>query len=73
MKPKDNLPPYRKSQLDSTLIQPNHIPLFASWIDKEKSSHYNKKNIPYDFKLLHRLSLNGIDTKTFIKTVTIKD
>src|SRR5438034_9707534 len=68
MKPKaTNLPPSRKPnlkfQLDSTLIKPNHIPLFGSWIDKKDSSHYNKKNIPYDFKLLYRSSKYGIDTR----------
>jgi hypothetical protein len=56
-KPKTNSPPSRKPnlkyQLDSTLIESKHIPLFASWIDRKNSSHYNKKNIPYDFKLLY--------------------
>src|SRR6266536_1112300 len=71
MKSKINLPlsrkPNLKIQIDSTLIETSHIPLFASWIDKEKSSHYNRKNIPYDFKLLYRSSQDGIDTKTFHK------
>src|SRR5438046_10200358 len=69
MKPKANLPPSRKPnlkfELDSTLIKPKHIPLFASWTDKKDSSHYNKKNIPYDFKLLYRLIRDGIDTESF--------
>src|SRR5256886_3571064 len=69
MKPKTNLPPPRKPnlkfQLDSTLIKPNNIPLFASWIDKKDSSHYNRKVIPYDFKLLYRSSRDGIDTGSF--------
>ncbi|RGB41522.1 hypothetical protein C1646_685447, partial [Rhizophagus diaphanus] len=29
------------------------------------SSHYNRKNIPYDFKLLYRSSQDGNDTKSF--------
>ena len=66
---KPNLPPSRKLnfkfQLDSTLIEPNHIPLFASWIDKKKSSHYNRRNIPYDFKLLYRSSRDGNDVGSF--------
>src|SRR5581483_1834938 len=57
--------PNLKFQLDSTLIQSNHIPIFASWIDKKESSHYNIKNIPYDFKLLYRSSQNGVDAKSF--------
>src|SRR5947207_595802 len=69
MKPKTNLPPSRKPnlkfELDSTLIQSNHIPLFTSWIDKKDSSHYNMKNISYDFKLLYRSSRDGIYTTSF--------
>src|SRR5581483_3720483 len=69
MKPKIDLPPSRKLnlkfQLDSTLIEKNHIPLFASWIDKKDSSYYNRKNIPYDFKLLYRSSRDGINTENF--------
>ena len=49
MKPKSNVAPPRKSNLkfkDSTLVESNRIPLFASWIDRKDSSHYNKTNIP---------------------------
>ena len=53
MKPKTNVAPSRKPnsrlKLDSTLIQSKQIPLFASWIDRKDSSHYNGKNIPYVF------------------------
>ncbi len=76
MKLKANLPPLRKQnfkfQLDSTLIEPNHIPLFASWINKKDTSHYNKENIPYDFKLLYRSSRDGIETKTFHRNCDYK-
>ena len=76
MKLKANLPPLRKPnfkfQLGSTLIEPNHIPLFASWINKKDSSHYNKENIPYDFKLLYRSSRDGIKTKTFHRNCDYK-
>ncbi|EXX70301.1 BTB/POZ protein [Rhizophagus irregularis DAOM 181602=DAOM 197198] len=71
IKTKTNLPPSRKQNLnnylDSTLIESKHIPLFASWIDRKDSSHHNKKNIQYDFKLLYRSSRDGIDTNTFHK------
>src|SRR5437763_3460166 len=57
-KPKTNAAPSRKPnlkfKLDSTIIESNHIPLFASWIDKKDSSYYKKKRVPYDFKLLYR-------------------
>ena len=69
VKPRSNIAPSRrpnlKVKLDSTLIEPCHIPLFASWIDRKDSSHYNKKNIPYDFKLLYRASRDGFDNPTF--------
>jgi hypothetical protein len=63
MKPKMNVAPPRKPnlkfELDSTLVKPEHIPLFSSWIDKKDSSHYNKKNIPYKFNLLYKASRDG--------------
>jgi hypothetical protein len=69
MKPKANLTPSRKPnlkyKLDTILIESNHIPIFASWIDKKDSSHYNRQNIPYDFKLLYRASQDGNDAKSF--------
>src|SRR6266496_3386049 len=64
MKPKTNVAPSRKS---TTLIQSKHIPLFASWIDRKDSSHYNNKNIPYDFKLLYHSSRDGFDAASFHK------
>ena len=67
IKSKTNVPPSRKPnlKLDSTLIQTNHIPLFASWINQKDSSHYNNKNIPYDFKLLYRSSRDGFNAESF--------
>src|SRR6185369_3600152 len=70
MEPKTNLIPRKpnfKHQLDSTLIESNHISIFASWIDKMDSSHYNRKNIPYGFKLLYRSNQDGNDTLSFHK------
>src|SRR3989440_2109371 len=69
MKPKANVAPSRKSNLkfkiDSSLIKSIHIPLFASWIDRKGSSHYNKKDIPYDFKLLYHSSRDGFNAASF--------
>src|SRR5436190_294697 len=69
MKPNYDIAPSRrpnlKVKLDSILIESNHIPFFASWIDKKDSSHYNKRNIPYDFKLLYRSNRDGLDNKVF--------
>ncbi|CAB4383858.1 unnamed protein product [Rhizophagus irregularis] len=66
VKSKANLPSSRKSnQINSTLIEPRHIPVFASWINKKDSSHYNKKDTPYNFNLLYRSSRDGIGTSSF--------
>src|SRR6266542_6438329 len=69
MKPKTDVAPSRKPnsrfKLDSTIIESNHIPLFASWIDRKNSSHYNNKSIPYDFKLLHNSNRDGFDGPSF--------
>src|SRR5581483_8674832 len=63
MKPKTNTAstrtPNLKFELDSTLIKPEHVAMFSSWIDKKNSSHYNEKNIPYKFNLLYRASRDG--------------
>jgi hypothetical protein len=71
MKPKTNVPPPRKRilnlNLDSNIIQLNHIPLFASWIDRKESSYYNNKNIPYDFKLLYNSDRDGFNAESFHK------
>ncbi|RGB36868.1 hypothetical protein C1646_757556 [Rhizophagus diaphanus] len=65
VKPKTNVPLPRKSnlkpKLDSTIIQSNHIPLIASWIDRKDSLHYNNENIPYNFKLLYHTGRNRFD------------
>ncbi|EXX53103.1 hypothetical protein GLOIN_2v1176608 [Rhizophagus irregularis DAOM 181602=DAOM 197198] len=69
VKPKTNIELSRKPnlnfKLDSTIIQSNHIPLFASWIDRKDSSHYNNKRIPYDFKLLYHSGRDGFDAASF--------
>ncbi|EXX76981.1 uncharacterized protein OCT59_005022 [Rhizophagus irregularis] len=68
MKPKTNVAPSRKPNLkfkiDSTLIESNHIPLFASWIDRKDSPH-KKNDIPYELKLLYRSSRDGFDAASF--------
>src|SRR5437762_2813367 len=60
-KPKTNVAPSRNQNLSSK------FPLFASWIDKKGSPHYNNKNIPYNFKLLYRSSRDGFNTNSFHK------
>src|SRR5204863_999740 len=57
--------PNLKFELDSTLVGPKHVPLFASWIDRNDSPHYSKTNIPYEFKLLYRSSRDRFNTNSF--------
>jgi hypothetical protein len=68
MQPKPNVAPSRipnlKFNIDSTLIDSNHILHFASWIDKKSSSPCNNKN-PYDFKLLYRSDKDGFNAASF--------
>jgi hypothetical protein len=64
--------PNLKFKLDSTLIEPKHIPLFASWIDKKDFSHYNNKMIPYDFNLLYRSDRDGFSAASFHKNCNNK-
>src|SRR5205085_9720125 len=65
VKPKENIAPTRRPTLDSTLIKPEHFDIFSSWINKKDSSHYNKKNNPYKFNLLYKVSRDGNTVKAF--------
>ena len=69
MKPKANVPPSRKPNLkfnlNSSLIGSDYNPLFSSWIDKKESSQYNKRNTPYNFKLLYRSSRDEFSANNF--------
>ncbi|CAI2187428.1 19495_t:CDS:1, partial [Funneliformis geosporum] len=60
--------PNLKFKLDSNLIDSEYIPLFASWIDKKGTSHYNRKSTPYKFKLLYRSDQNGFNATEFHKS-----
>ena len=63
MNPKTDVPPPRKPNLkSSTLIKPEHIAMFSSWIDKKDPS---QKNTPYKFNLLYRASRDGNTTAAF--------
>jgi len=57
--------PTLEFKLDSTLVKPEHIHIFSSWIDKKGSLHHNKKNNPYKFNLLYRASRDGNTAKAF--------
>src|SRR5206468_3672099 len=46
-------------------IQPKHIAIFASWIDKKEKFHYNVMNTPYKFNLLYRANRDGNTTADF--------
>src|SRR5581483_3799679 len=69
IKPKANIALTRRPtlgfKLDSTLVKPEHIPIFSSWIDKKEPLYYNKRNNPYKFNLLYRASRDGNTVKAF--------
>ncbi|GBC17675.2 BTB/POZ domain-containing protein [Rhizophagus irregularis DAOM 181602=DAOM 197198] len=50
---------------DSVIIEDQHFAIFSSWIEKKNGSHYNVKNIPYNFNLLYRISKDGNTTGAF--------
>ncbi|RGB38449.1 hypothetical protein C1646_806395 [Rhizophagus diaphanus] len=56
-----NIPPPRQLKIDSAIIQPKHIAIFAGWIDKREYTHY----IPYKFNLLYRANRDGDTVNTF--------
>ncbi|RGB38450.1 hypothetical protein C1646_740595 [Rhizophagus diaphanus] len=61
-----DLHPSRKPKFDdSAIIQPKHLSIFASWIDKKENFHYNVMNTPYKFDLLYRASKDGNTAAAF--------
>ena len=72
MKPKTNVAS-RKPKLGSTVIGSNHIPLFASWIDKKDSSHYNKKRFLMILSYYIAQVEMDLILNLFIEIVTIKE
>jgi hypothetical protein len=56
-----NIHPPRQLRMDSVIIQPKHIAIFAGWIDKKEYSHF----IPYKFNLLYRAKRDGNTAAAF--------
>ncbi|GBC07930.1 hypothetical protein RclHR1_00780010 [Rhizophagus clarus] len=54
-------------KLDSLLIEQKHVAIISSWIDKQELNFYDRKRIPYSFKLLYRASRDGFEAKNFHK------
>lgn len=50
---------------DSTIIERKQFAIFANWVDKNKNSHYNLRNIPYKFNLLYRASRDSYTPEAF--------
>lgn len=50
---------------DSIIIERKQFAIFANWIDKNKNSHYNLRNIPYKFNLLYRASRDSYTPEAF--------
>ncbi|GES99306.1 BTB/POZ protein [Rhizophagus clarus] len=62
---KGNLPSSRKPNPDSTLIEANKLIFLHRGLKKKDFSHYNRKIIPYKFKLLYHSNQDGNETKPF--------
>ncbi|GBB87675.1 hypothetical protein RclHR1_14160001 [Rhizophagus clarus] len=61
-----NIQSPRKPKFDtSVIIKLKHLSIFASWIDKKESFHYNILNSPYKFNLLYRANRDGNTAETF--------
>jgi hypothetical protein len=62
-----NIQPLRKPKhtCDSVIIEPKHLAIFSSWIEKKNYSHYRVKNIPCNFNLLFRASRDGNSSAAF--------
>ncbi|GBC09563.1 hypothetical protein RclHR1_08990007 [Rhizophagus clarus] len=58
-------PKYQINQIDSVLINQNHLVLFANWIDKKGENNKYTRTIPYKFILLYRASRDGNTTTAF--------
>jgi hypothetical protein len=61
----DNKPRYSKSEIESFIINQNHIALLASWIDRKEENSKYIKAIPYEFNLLYRASRDGYTATAF--------
>ncbi|RIA83792.1 hypothetical protein C1645_742809 [Glomus cerebriforme] len=46
-------------------IKSQHFAIFSSWIEKKNYTHYNVRNIPYNFNLLYRASRDGNTPASF--------
>src|SRR5688572_14716308 len=60
-----DMQPPRKPKFDSIIVESQHFAIFSSWIEKKNNSHYNIRNIPYNFNLLYRASRDGNTVATF--------
>ncbi|CAI2174364.1 1135_t:CDS:1 [Funneliformis geosporum] len=71
----DVFPRYsRLSKSDTVLMITRHFYMFASWIEKKESFHYNSRNNPSRFELLYRASrmhfmVNHCGIKDYTKIV----
>src|ERR1051325_11205720 len=59
----ENILPPRESacSFDSNIINAKDAALIASWINDKPGRPYRFKNIPYEFKRVHRGSVDGFD------------
>ena len=62
----DIKPPRKpKYVYDSVIIESQHFAIFSNWIEKKSDSHYNVRNISYNFNLIYRASRDGNTAAAF--------
>src|SRR5581483_12208179 len=62
----DIKPPRKpKYVYDSVIIESQHFAIFSNWIEKKSDSHYNVRNISYNFNLIYRASRDGNTSAAF--------
>jgi hypothetical protein len=71
----ENILPPRESacSFDSNIINAKDAALIASWINNKPGRPYRFKNIPYEFKRVHRGSVDGFDNDKIERRICPKD
>ncbi|CAG8618699.1 20872_t:CDS:2 [Dentiscutata erythropus] len=50
---------------NSLIINQKHFSIITSWIEKQDSNYFEKRNLPYSFSLLLRASRDGLSSDKF--------
>ncbi|RIA94056.1 hypothetical protein C1645_818609 [Glomus cerebriforme] len=58
-------PRYSKRNINSNIINQNHVAIFASWIDKKERNSMYTNATPYEFNRIFNTSWNGFSPASF--------